>query len=500
MRVFVKGLQQYKRLYNTSTTTLTSRRYGQPTPMTHPHLLKRGELTPGISAIEYELRRTRLMKSFPYNSVAVSLGYRTPTDNTLMMLLFEGFNEPDAAMILEKNDSPRGYKMTMFVLPKNQDDEMWDGTRTGVQGAIDIFGADEAIDSAKFVSNLREIVQSYKKVFIDLPPTTSILSPDAAQKIFRNNGIPIFPSFFASRFKTLREQFYPLISHYGMSRFIGKFPFLHKVKEFKPLSRIIQQLRIIKSDAEIKLMREAGEITGKAFIETMKFTKPEMTEHHLHAKLDYECRIRGAELLGYVPVIASGVNALTLHYVNNDMPLRYGDLVLVDAGCEYHGYVSDVTRTWPINGKFSLPQRELYEAVLKVNKSCIKLCTEQQNISLNGIHDVSVKLMREELINLGFKVNEGEVDRVLYPHHVGHYLGLDVHDTHDLDRSRRLKAGMVVTIEPGLYIPCLNSFPKQYHGIGIRIEDNVLIGEKDPVVLSVTAPKEIVDIEYCMNS
>lgn len=174
--------------------------------------------------------------------------------------------------------------------------------------------------------------------------------------------------------------------------------------------------------------------------------------------------------------------------------------MLVDCGGEYNGYASDITRTWPVNGKFSDPQKKLYQAVLNVNKACIKLCTESHNMSLHGIHDVSVKLMKQELDKIGFPVKSGDVERVLYPHHVGHYLGLDVHDCHDLDRSRRLKEGMVITIEPGLYVPYDNQFPEEYQGIGIRIEDNVCIGKEDPWILTVTAPKEVVDIEYCCSN
>ncbi|CAJ0649142.1 3670_t:CDS:2, partial [Entrophospora sp. SA101] len=212
---------------------------------------------------------------------------------------------------------------------------------------------------------------------------------------------------------------------------------------------------------------------------TTKFTKPGLSEHDLYAKIDFECRIRGAQFLAYVPVVACGINALTMHYVRNDMPLRDGELVLMDAGGEYYGYASDITRTWPVNGRFTQPQKELYEAVLK-------LCTEEQNISLNGIHEYSVKMMKEELSPLGFDLVEGDVDRVLYPHHVGHYLGLDVHDTHDIDRSKILRKGM-----PGIYVPRNKAYPEQYHGMGIRIEDNVLVGESDPIVLSSSAPKEI---------
>ncbi|CAG8456527.1 9122_t:CDS:10 [Diversispora eburnea] len=430
-----------KRSFSTpaTLTPAESRLFGQPTPKTHPHLMKPGEITPGISAIEYELRRTTLMNKLPENSVAISLGYRTRYMSNKVFYPFHqntdffylcGFNEPDAAIVLgtlldDRNDTRRGYKMTMFVPPKNRSVEMWDGPRTGVLGA--------AMESARFNSKIKEIIKNYKEVYIDLPPRTNILSTDNVQKNISRTHV-------------------------------------------KPLSKLIQDLRIIKSDSEIALMKKAGEITGNAFIQTMKFTKPGILEHDLYAKMDFECRMRGAPFLADY------------------------DLVLMDAGGEYHGYASDVTRTWPVNGKFTAAQRELYEVVLNINRHCINLCTEARDISLNGIHEVSVQIMKEELQKLGFNIVEGDVDHILYPHHVGHYLGLDVHDTHDLDRSRRLLHGMVITIEPGIYVPPNDAYPKKYHGIGIRIEDNVLVGRTDPIVLSSIAPKEIVDIEYCIEN
>ncbi|CAB4489411.1 uncharacterized protein OCT59_011176 [Rhizophagus irregularis] len=485
-------------------TPAKPRLYGQPTAKTHPHLMKPGEVTPGITATEYEFRRARLMNMLPENSVAIALGYRTRYMSNKVFYPFHqntdffylcGFNEPDAAIVLEKNNTRKGYKMTMFVPPKNTSVEMWDGSRTGVLGAVEIFGADEAIESTRFNSKIKEIVKNYKDIYIDLPAKTNILSSDSIYKsTSRAYGIPSFHTF-SYWFNYCRDHLDRLIRPHRFSSISTMFG-----SQVKPLSRIIQELRLIKSDSEIALMKVAGQITGKAFIETIKFTNLGFTEHDLYAKVDFECRIRGAQYLAYVPVVAGGINALTLHYVRNDMPLQNGDLVLVDAGSEYHGYASDITRTWPINGKFSPAQRDLYEVVLNANRQCIKLCTEKKNISLNKIHEKSVQFIKEGLSSLGFDLVEGDVDRVLYPHHVGHYLGLDVHDTHDLERSRILKSGMVITIEPGVYIPPNDAYPKHFHGMGIRIEDDVLVGETDPYVLSSIAPKEIVDIEYCMEN
>ncbi|GAN00672.1 peptidase M24 [Mucor ambiguus] len=447
------------------------RSFGQPTPMTHPNIMNKGEVTPGLSASEFETRRSNLIKSLPEGSTVVSVGYSTRYMTNNIFYPFHqntdfwylcGFNEPDAAMILEKDDSERGYKQTMFVLPKSASAELWDGPRTGVEGVKELFGADEAYDNAKFSSYFKKVLSSSKHIFMDSPGSMpSLITADSTKKLIET----------------------------GL-----------KLQTILPLSKIIQELRMIKSASEIEIMKKSGMISSKAFIEAMKWTEPGTTEGQLWAKFDFETRVRGSTILAYVPVIAGGPNALSMHYVRNDMELKNGDLVLVDCGGEYNGYASDITRTWPVNGKFSDAQKELYQAVLNVNKACIKMCTESNSISLHGIHSHSVKLMKQELQNIGFNVNTWDLERILYPHHVGHYLGLDVHDLHDLDRSRKLKKNMVVTIEPGIYVPFDDKFPSKYQGIGIRIEDNVVVGKDDPYVLTATSPKEIVDIEFCCKN
>ncbi|KAH8550463.1 peptidase M24 [Umbelopsis sp. PMI_123] len=476
------------------------RSYGQPVFETHPYAIQKNELTPGISALEYEMRRTALMKSLEENSLVVSLGYRTRYMSNNVFYQFHqntdfwyltGFNEPDAAVILEKDSSPKGYKMTMFGLPKNPSIELWDGPRTGLDGIIEKFGADEAFTSMQFPSRLKEAINNAKSIYVDTNMSSgSILSSSEPAKNLISYGMATdWSNWQVGGVAGLLTKIIQSLESYGKIS-----------KPVKQLSPLVQEFRNIKSDAEAKVMRKSGEISSKAFIEAMKFTKPGITEGQLWAKLDFECRMRGSSMLAYVPVVAGGPNALSMHYVRNDMKLRDGDLVLVDCGGEYNGYASDITRTWPVNGKFSEPQKKLYQAVLNVNKACIKLCTESHNLSLHGIHDLSVRLMKQELDKINFPVKSGDVERILYPHHVGHYLGLDVHDCHDLDRSRRLKKGMVITIEPGIYVPYDNRFPEEYQGIGIRIEDNVCIGKEDPWVLTATAPKEIVDIEFCCES
>ena len=259
---------------------------------------------------------------------------------------------------------------------------------------------------------------------------------------------------------------------------------------------LLDDARLIKSPAERDIMRESGRIAGRAFQKAMQATRPGMTEHQLHASLEYHGKMNGATGLSYVPVVGGGVNALILHYVQNNCILKDGDLVLVDAGVEFNGYVSDITRTWPINGKFSEPQRKLYSAVLKIQKDLIKKCIVGST-TLNILQQDTFMMIRRELsILFNRNISTREMDRI-YPHHVGHYIGLDVHDTPNISRGRKLQEGFCITIEPGVYIPDEAEYG-EFKGIGIRIEDDVYISADGPIVLSAEAPKEIEDIEHIM--
>ncbi|KAF9962566.1 hypothetical protein BGZ65_008808 [Modicella reniformis] len=524
------SVQQSSYSFSTSSIMATGHvkfatQYGQPTWMTHSHLMNQGEITPGITATEYELRRSNLMQSLPKGSIVILTSHRTRfmTNNILYVKVQQeltaaypfhqqtdfyylcGFNEPDSALVLEKNDSARGYRMTMFVAPKNANIEMWEGARTGLDAAKEIFGADEAIDSNLFRYRIVDITGRYESVYFDYPGPSMFLPMDIAKKLHHKPVVSSMLSRLIGLFKTYAKQqqsAFTFTSHPRLDPDSNMKTLLTDsdvISSSKSLSPLIQEMRVIKSEAEIKIMRQAGEISGKAFIETMKFTNPQRWENQIYAKFDYECRMRGSQMMAYVPVVAGGSNALTMHYVNNDQPLHDGDLLLMDAGGELNGYASDITRTWPTNGKFTQAQKDLYEIVLNANKECIK-ARKEQGLSLNQIHDVSMRLTKEGLSRLGIRPLAHDVDRRLYPHHVGHYLGMDVHDTGDISRSRPLREGMVITIEPGLYIPRDPAYPERYQGIGIRIEDNVMVGKTAPYVLSVTAPKEIVDIEYCCAS
>ena len=265
-----------------------------------------------------------------------------------------------------------------------------------------------------------------------------------------------------------------------------------KDSKVRALNPVMNDLRVIKSEAEIALMRLAGKYSGRAFTNAMRqqWTK----ERDLGAFLDYDFKIGGCDTTAYVPVVAGGRNALSIHYVRNDDVLKDGEIVLVDAGGEYGGYIADITRSWPVNGKFSDPQKDLYETILRVQRSSVSLCRESANMTLDKIHEITEHGLKEGLKQIGFDTS-GDAMQILFPHHVGHYIGLDVHDCPGYSRSVPLKAGHCVTVEPGIYVPDDARWPEHFRGIGIRIEDSVCVQEDAPLVLTTEAVKEIVDIE-----
>lgn len=273
---------------------------------------------------------------------------------------------------------------------------------------------------------------------------------------------------------------------------LSDFQRMTRDSKVKPLKPIMNELRMYKSEAEIAVMRRAGKISGQAISKAMRkqFTK----EKDLGAFLEYEFKIGGCDATAYVPVIAGGENALRIHYVRNDNVLEDGKTVLVDAGGELGGYITDITRVWPVSGKFSGPQRDLYETISKVQQSSVSLCRESANMSLDKIHEVTEHGLLEGLKQLGFDMS-GDAMNVLFPHHVGHYIGLDIHDCPGYPRTGVLRAGQCVTVEPGIYVPNEERWPKHFRGLGIRIEDSICVQEDSPLVLTAEAIKEVGDIE-----
>ncbi|XP_071330393.1 xaa-Pro aminopeptidase 3 [Trachinotus anak] len=457
--------------------TVPPRYLGQPSPFTHPHLIKHGEVTPGLTQTEYELRRHRLASLIEAQAdrlgpsasssthVVIVLSHPTrymtndipyPFHQNQDFLYLSGILEPDSALVLHGKGRPD--QAILFVPRRDPGRELWDGPRSGKDGAAALTG----IERVHSTEELGLVLKTLKG---------TLLWYDSSQ--------PAHPRLHQAYVSPLLEA--------------GPMP-----RSLRPL---IHSLRALKSTAEVALMQEAGRITAQAFRRTMALSHGNVDEAVLFAKFDFENRIHGANFLAYPPVVAGGNRANTLHYINNNQIIKDGEMVLLDGGCEYFGYVSDITRTWPVNGKFSPAQAELYEAVLDVQRSCLSLCSP--GVSLDHIYSTMLALLGRQLRQLGIvKASTSDADvlkaaRRYCPHHVGHYLGMDVHDTPELSRSQPLQPGMAITIEPGLYICEDNDqAPERFRGLGVRIEDDVVIRDKGgPLILSSDAPKTIADVE-----
>ncbi|KAI9835625.1 MAG: hypothetical protein M1837_003698 [Sclerophora amabilis] len=457
-----------RRLY--SSISAAELQFGQPLHETHPHLLKAGEITPGITALEYCDRRTKLAKELPDNGIAIVAAsdikyrcgaafYEFHQDPSFFYLT--GFNEPEAAAVIEKTGRDGQHIFHLFVRPKDPKAELWDGARSGVQAALDVFNADEADSVDSIHGKLPRIVAGAGEIYTDI--SGGIDSPSQLNKLLYG------PSMRGEGFINLFER-----------------------STVRPLQPLLNKFRMFKSEAEIANMRRAGRASGRAITNAMrqKFSG----EKELSAFLDYQFKMEGCDATAYIPVVAGGEHALSIHYVRNDDTFRNGELVLVDAGGEYGGYITDITRCWPLSGKFSPAQKELYETILGVQRSCISLCRQDANVSLDKLHTITENGLKDGLKQIGFDMS-GKALETLFPHHVGHYIGLEIHDTGAFSRKESLRSGQCVTVEPGVYVPDDDRWPKHFRGLGIRIEDSVCVQEENPLVLTTEAVKEVVDIE-----
>lgn len=450
---------------------------GQPSPFTHPHLLKPGEVTPGVTQSEFDLRRRRLASLIEVQAERLGPPVSTATHVVVVLshptrymsndipyhfhqnqdfLYLSGVLEPDSALVLFGERRPD--QAALFVPRRDPGRELWDGPRSGKDGAAALTG----VERVHCTEELGAVLKSLKGSVLWYDS-----SPPAHPRLHQTHLAPVLEA--------------------------GPLP--------RPVRPLVHSLRALKSPAEVELMQAAGHITAQAFKRTMSFSRGDVDEAVLFAVFDFENRLHGANFLAYPPVVAGGNRANTLHYINNNQIIKDGEMVLLDGGCEYFGYVSDVTRTWPVSGKFSPAQAELYEAVLEVQRSCLALCSP--GVSLDHIYSTMLALIGRQLRRLAI-VPPGCSDADLLkaarrycPHHVGHYLGMDVHDTPELSRSQPLQPGMAITIEPGIYIGEDNEeAPPRFRGLGVRIEDDVVIrADGEPLVLSAGAPKSLADVE-----
>eukprot|EP01134_Creolimax_fragrantissima_P004506 CFRG4506T1 len=383
---------------------------------------------------------------------------------------FCGFEEPDAVCIIRtqgnalSNTDGEEIKMALIVKPKDAHQEKWHGTRTGVDFAKAHFGASDAFQTR----DLQFALEQYTK---------------DAQAVYYDANTPVHAGFHRT-----------IVDH-----------LITKKMSYKPLQLHVQKLRLLKSDNEANIMRKCASISSKAFIQTIKATKPGVSEHELDAVMDFECRRMGCKRLAYPPVVAGGNRANTLHYVNNNAIVEDGDLVLIDAGGELYNYAADITRTYPANGKFSPPQKLVYEAVLRTLESLTTLCRPSQRLSLMGLHEQSRRFLFDELVTLGCITGEQTQSNLQklnrwYPHNIGHHVGMDTHDVSLVSNSEPLTKGMVITLEPGLYFPNDDlDVPVELRGIGVRIEDNILLTDDGCEVLTGSCPKRVADIEALMQ-
>ncbi|SCU82485.1 LANO_0B06414g1_1 [Lachancea nothofagi CBS 11611] len=484
------GWRSFKRCLNTNNPSEINNQYlnrkrssfsaGQPLFETRPELLKPGELTPGITALEYFNRRVKLATRLPAKSCAIIAGaqvkyasgpvfYAFQQNNDLFYLT--GWNEPDSVMILEKpSDNIDDVIFHLVVPPKDAFSEQWEGERTGTEGACEIFNADESTDTRQSSVYISKIINRNDHIYFDRPQDKIDSSAEA-----------FFRSFFS-------------VSHSPASADTITDAIKNSGKKYvRKLKSIIADMRSIKSPAEIRVMRRAGQISGRAY--NQAYARRFRNERTLHSFLDYKFVSGGCDKSAYIPVVASGSNSLCIHYTRNDDVMYDDEMVLVDASGSLGGYCTDISRTWPVNGTFSPAQRDLYEAVLNVQRKCIELCKASGLYSLHDIHEKSIAFFKEELKNVGLPASQNSDVSKIYPHYIGHNLGLDVHDVPQISRYAPLQEGQVITIEPGIYIPDDPKYPPYFRNIGIRIEDDIAVGADGYTNLTVEAAKEIVDIE-----
>lgn len=384
-----------------------------------------------------------------------------------------GFEEPQSICLLSP-ESPHPFQM--FVQPKDPHKELWEGKLWGPEKVKEVFKVDrvgvsfpETDFENAFIEALKDSEVIYYRVGLDSEWDKKIFAIiGKAQRKMGRKGRP----------------FWPILDP----------------------QEVIGELRLFKTKKELESVETAARISAEGHIDVMKMAKPGMGEHEIEALLFHAFRARGAKRLGYESIVASGENACVLHYRANNRQMEDGDLLLVDAGAEYDYYTGDITRVMAIGGKFSEPQKEIYEAVLKAEKACIALVRPGR--TLKEIHEQAIEVLTEELRKL--KILKGTTQALIknrsffdyFPHNTSHWLGIDVHDVgkyYDLhyDRPRKLEAGMVFTIEPGLYFGTKG--PARYRGIGVRIEDDILVTSTGSKVLTALVPKEIEEIESLSN-
>jgi Xaa-Pro aminopeptidase len=433
-----------------------------------------------IKREEFAARRAKLMHQMGDNSVAIipaghelirngDVTYPFRQDSDFYYLT--GFAEPEAVAVIIPNRKDGEY--ILFTRDKDPKMEIWTGYRAGTEGAISDHHADEAFSISSFSEKLIELIQGRDKIYYTLGTK------------------PTFDKTLMQCVTNIRDQ---------VRRGV------QAPQDFVDLDSIVHEMRLIKSEAEVNLMRKAADISADAHIKAMQACRPELFEYQLDAVIMQTFIDNGALSTAYDSIVGSGENACVLHYTQKTAQCAAGDLVLIDAGCEYQYYAADITRTFPVDGRYTEPQRAVYEAVLAAQEAAIAATVP--GCLWSELQDIMVRKISEGLIELGLL--KGTLDDVIndksyrqfYMHNGGHWLGIDVHDAgrYKLNGDwRALEAGMVLTVEPGIYIaPGNKNIDKKWWGIGVRIEDDVWVTEDGCEVLSAGVPKTIDAIEKIM--
>ena len=385
-----------------------------------------------------------------------------------------GFEEPESVLVLAPHRD-EGDRVVLFLRDRDPEREVWDGHRVGVEAACAELGVDVALPVGALAEKLPDYLKGARRLYypLGLHPAHDLVVVAALGEARRARKTGIDTP--------------------------------HDVLSPEPA---LHEMRLVKDELSLGAMRRAAALAAEGHKRAMAATRPGQREYELQAEMEYTWRLAGSSRQAYESIVGSGPNACVLHYRANRRQMDAGDLVLVDAGCEVDYHASDITRTWPVSGRFTEPQRRVYEVVLEAQKASIDQC--RAGTPFDAVHETAVRVLTEGMVELGLLT--GEVDALIedesykryYMHRTGHWLGMDVHDVgayYDRGDSRPLRPGMVTTVEPGLYIaPDDQAAPEAFRGIGVRIEDDVLVTSDAPEVLSAGAPKEVSEIEALVGS
>ena len=387
--------------------------------------------------------------------------YRQDSD----LFYLTGFDEPGSVLVLLAKER----KMVLFVRPRDPEREIWDGPRAGVDGAKETFGADESFKLSELGEELPKLLANKKRLYYRL----------GRDRAFDDK---VFEAMDAARRRGRTGVSWPT--------------------EIADPAVIVHEMRLFKGTEDLDAMRAAAAITRDAHVKAMAQARPGMFEYEVEALLLETFRGRGSERAAYGSIVGSGANATVLHYRSNNRKMEAGDLLLIDAGCEYGYYASDVTRTFPVSGSFTKAQEAIYQLVLDAQLASIEATTV--GATLEEAHQKSVEVITKGLVALGLL--SGEVDKLIeteaykpfYMHRTSHWLGMDVHDVgsyYEDGKPRKLAAGMVLTVEPGIYIgKDYDKVPPEYRGIGVRIEDDILVGDAGPTNMTADIPKTVTEL------